>query len=134
MRLRKEMSKYYYTVNALRIPPDIDEEELEHDIDRYLSTADMLIHQLNVNFRNCNSGLLHRNMLFTLKLLKNIHAEQLETAGNLLLKALKNDQTEICQKALPIFTTNLYFLSNELQKAKADHGVYSSMGEIPKRF
>jgi len=113
------MSKYYTTITALRIPADVDEEEIEHDIDRYLNTVDMIINQLNSNFRNCNFGLFNRNIMLTLKLVKNIYAEQLETAGNLLVKALKSGQTDICQKALPIFTTNLDFLSKEIQKAKA---------------
>jgi len=112
--------KYYYKISALQIPQNVDTEEIEHGIDWFLITVDMIVKQLNTNFQNDNLGLFKRNMMLTLKLLKNIHAEKLETAGNLLVKALKNGQNEICRKALPIFTANLYTLSNEIHKARGD--------------
>ena len=110
--------EYYHNVGDLRIPPDINPEEIEHGINQYLNTVDMIIKQLNTNFKKGNPGLLNRNMMLTLKLLRNIHAEKLETAGHLIVKALKNGQTDICQKAFPIFTANLQALSNEINNAK----------------
>ena len=110
--------KYYYNISALQIPQDIDPEEIEHDIDQYLTTVDMIIKQLKTNFQNNNFSLFNRNMMLTLKMLKNISAVELETAGNLLVKALKNGQIDLCRKALPVFTANLYTLSNKIHKAK----------------
>jgi len=112
--------KYYYKISALQIPRDMDPEEIEHGIDRFLSTVDMIIKQLETNFHNNNFSLFNRNMMLTLKLLKDIRAEKLETAGNLLVKALKNGQTDLCRKALPVFTANLHTLSDEIYRAKSE--------------
>jgi len=112
--------EYYYKISALQIPRDIDPEEIEHGIDQYLNTADMIIKQLKTNFQNNNFSLFNRNMMLALKLLKNIRAEKLEAAGNLLVKALKNGQTDLCRKALPVFIDNLHTLSNKIHKAKGE--------------
>jgi len=110
--------EYYYKISALQIPQDADPAEINHGIDQYLTAVDMIVKRLTTNFHNNYFSLFKRNMVVTLKLLKNIHAEKLGTAGILLMKAFKNGQTDICREALPIFTANLQALSNEINKAK----------------